>query len=143
MGPAPRRRADPHRRSPHARQLALLARGSIQAGQQSAVLRQAVRPRLAGDHRVGQKQPPADAARRSGDHDAAEGLGGLRTADGSAASRSLGAWETYVEFEPIPAAMLAARESTVEANRNRLAGYDRSLLDDALTGKSFRYYLLL
>ena len=60
----------PHRRSADARQLALLACRRLPARDQPAFVRQAVRPRLAGNHRLGQEQPAAAVARRHRPQDA-------------------------------------------------------------------------
>ena len=54
------------------------------AGRQPAVVRQAVRARLAGDDRLGQEQPAAGAAGRGGGADAGEVPGSVRTTDGTA-----------------------------------------------------------
>src|SRR3984957_3829355 len=61
-----RRRTDMDRRSAHARFLALLAGRSVRAGQSAAFVRQAVRPRLFGTHRLEQTTsgPGASAGRR-------------------------------------------------------------------------------
>ena len=53
------RRAPAGRRSAHARQLALLARDDVSPRRPAAVVRQAVRPRLARDDRLGQGEPAA------------------------------------------------------------------------------------
>ena len=53
-------------------------------GQRSAVVRQAVRPRLAGNDRLGQKQPAAGAARRRGRSHAGKVHRSVRAADRAA-----------------------------------------------------------
>ena len=53
------------------------------AGQQPAVVRQAVRARLAGDDRLGQEQPAAGAARRRRGADPAEVPGSVPALDGA------------------------------------------------------------
>ena len=53
--PQCRRRADPHRRSPHARLLPLLARRPVRPRQRPADLRQTIRPRLAHRRAAGTK----------------------------------------------------------------------------------------
>ncbi len=68
--PRPGDRQDPpDRRGAHARQLALLAEGSVPARRPAAFVRQAVRPRLARRLGLGQGQPPAASARRRGRQD--------------------------------------------------------------------------
>ena len=62
---AARRRADPDRRGADARLLALLAGRQLRAGQAAAELRQAVRARLPGEHRLEQAAAGAGAAARS------------------------------------------------------------------------------
>ena len=64
-GRLPDRRDDPDRRGADAGQLAVLAGGHVSAGHESAVVRQAICARLAGDVRLGQEQPAAGAARRT------------------------------------------------------------------------------
>ena len=51
------------RRGAHARQLAVLVERFVSAGRAAAVVRQAVRPRLARDDRLGQGEPAAAIAR--------------------------------------------------------------------------------
>ena len=60
------RRAAARRRGADPRQLPLLARRPLQAGRPAAVVRQAVRPRLARNDRLGQGEPAPAAARRRG-----------------------------------------------------------------------------
>ena len=52
------RAIDPDRRGADPRQLAILARGRLRAGPRSAVVRQAIRPRLAGDTGWDKNSPP-------------------------------------------------------------------------------------
>ena len=59
-----RRHARARRRGAHARLLALLAGRRVRAGPRAAVVRQAVRPRLLRDARLGQDRARARAARR-------------------------------------------------------------------------------
>ena len=76
-------RAAADRRGAHARQFPLLAGRPIRAGPRPAVVRQAVRARLAVGDRLGQEQPAAAVARRRGGQDPAEVRRGLRAADRS------------------------------------------------------------
>src|SRR5262249_15145859 len=69
-------RTDPDRRGADAGQLALLAAGPVPGRRQSAVVRQAIRPRLAGDDLLGQEQPAAGAAARGRRANPAEIPGG-------------------------------------------------------------------
>ena len=64
------RRADARRRGVHAGLLALLAGRPVRAGQGPAVVRQAVRARLGGRHRLGQDAAGAADPRRRGGRDA-------------------------------------------------------------------------
>ena len=80
-GGAFRRPVDPDRRSADARQLALLARRRLSPRRQPSVVRQAVRPRLARNDRLGQEQHAARAARRCRRADAREIHRGVRTID--------------------------------------------------------------
>jgi hypothetical protein len=71
MGPR-RRRADPDRRSPYARQLPVLAGRPIHPRPLAAQLRQAIRPRLARNDGLGQGNHPTKATRRRGQQHAGE-----------------------------------------------------------------------
>ncbi len=75
-------RTHPHRRGAHARQLPLLAGRPVRAGPRPAVVRQAVRPRLALGQRLGQEQSAACPAGRDRGQDPGEIRRGLRAADG-------------------------------------------------------------
>ena len=60
----------------------LLAEGRLSSGHQSAFVRQAVCPRLAGNHRLGQEQSAAGVAARGGGPDPREIPGSLPASDG-------------------------------------------------------------
>ena len=81
FGPAAGRRADPGRRGADARHVAVLAGRRVRARPGAAVVRQAVRPRLAATTRLGQEQPAAGAAGRRRRADAREVRRGVRAAD--------------------------------------------------------------
>ena len=74
------------RRGADARQFALLARGFRTIRQQPAVVRQAVRPRLAGNDKLGQEQPAAGVARGSRGANAAEISGSAAKTDAGVAT---------------------------------------------------------
>src|SRR5687768_14776194 len=76
-----RRTADSDRRSADARQLAFLAGRPVRTGPPAALVRQAIRARLAGDHRLGQEQPATGAAGRSNRADAGQVHRSLRAAE--------------------------------------------------------------
>jgi hypothetical protein len=78
MGPTAVGRTDSHRRGADAGQLAVLAGGVVPCGRVAAVVRQAVRPRLARNDRVGQGRPAAGTAGRGGAAHGRKVSGGAR-----------------------------------------------------------------
>ena len=83
VGPAADGRTHPDRRGADAGQLAVLAEGHVPAGFVAAVVRQAVRPRLAGNDRLGQDQPAAGIAPGGGREDGRQVSRGAGEADRS------------------------------------------------------------